>query len=217
MEFMIILLAMVAAFLGLRLYSVLGKRTGAEQDFVRPVEGGAGNTPPRPVAARPEPHVVGGDTPRALDMRAETGLRAIVQADRSFNITAFAGGAQAAYKMILEAYWSGDKDALRDLTDDDVYASFVEAIDARAEKGEVMENRLLRIEEARIVDAALEGGEAQVTVRFVSDIAALVRNAEGAIIAGSMTDAVEETDVWTFARDVRSQDPNWRLIDTDAE
>lgn len=217
MEFMIILLAMVAAFLGLRLYSVLGKRTGAEQDFVRPVEGGAGNTPPRPVAARPDLTPAATDMPRALDMRAETGLRAIVQADRSFNITAFVGGAQAAYKMILEAYWSGDKDALRDLTDDDVYASFVEAIDARAEKGEVMENRLLRIEEARIVDAALEGGEAQVTVRFVSDIAALVRNAEGAIIAGSMTDAVEETDVWTFARDVRSQDPNWRLIDTDAE
>lgn len=217
MEFMIILLAMVAAFLGLRLYSVLGKRTGAEQDFVRPVEGGAGNTPPRPVAARPEPHVVGGDAPRVLDMGAETGLRAIVQADRSFDIAAFVGGAQAAYKMILEAYWSGDKDALRDLTDDDVYASFAEAIDARADKGEVMENRLLRVEESRIVDALLHNNEAQITVRFVADIAALVRNAEGEIIAGSMTDAVEETDVWTFARDVKSQDPNWRLIDTDAE
>lgn len=217
MEFMIILLAMVAAFLGLRLYSVLGKRTGAEQDFVRPVEGGAGNTPPRPATTRPDLAPATPDLPRALDMRAETGLRAIVQADRTFDITAFVGGAKAAYKMILEAYWSGDKDALRELTDDDVYASFAEAIDARTEKGEVMENRLLRIEEARIVDAALETNEAQITLRFVSDIAALIRNADGEVIAGSMTDAVEETDVWTFARDVKSQDPNWRLIDTDAE
>lgn len=217
MEFMIILLAMVAAFLGLRLYSVLGKRTGAEQEpFVKPLEKSHSPAAPRPI-------VVGdySGTPQQsgspIAFTAESGLRAIASADRSFDLGGFLNGAQAAYKMVLEAYWSGDREGLADLSDDAVYASFVEAIDAREAAGETLENRVVRIEEARIVGAVMDGTEAQVTVRFVSDIASLVRNKEGDIIAGSMTDAVEEIDTWTFARDVRSQDPNWRLIDTDAE
>lgn len=218
MEFMIILLAMVAAFLGLRLYSVLGKRTGAEQEpFVKPLEKSHIPTAPRP--ATPPTDFTGAPQPAGspIAFTAESGLRAIASADRSFDLGAFLGGAQAAYKMVLEAYWTGDKAALADLTDDAVYASFVEAIDAREAAGETLENRVVRIEEARIVGAVMDGAEAQVTVRFVADVASLVRNREGEIIAGSMTDAVEEIDTWTFARDTRSQDPNWRLIDTDAE
>ncbi len=218
MDFMIILLAMVAAFLGLRLYSVLGKRTGAEQDpFVKPLE--KSHSPAAPRTATPPTNLSGvpAQAGSPIAFTAESGLRAIATADRSFDLAAFLNGSQAAYKMVLEAFWSGDKDTLAELTDDAVYSSFVEAIDARTAAGETLENRLIRIEEARIVGAVLDGAEAQVTVRFVSDVAALVRNAEGAIIAGSMTDAVEETDTWTFARDCRSQDPNWRLIDTDAE
>ncbi len=217
MDFMIILLAMVAAFLGLRLYSVLGKRTGAEQEpYVKPLE-------KRHIPNAPRPAVVGdyAGTPvqsgSPIATGAESGLRAIASADRNFELASFLNGSQAAYKMVLEAYWSGDKDTLADLTDDAINASFVEAIDAREEAGETLENRLIRIEEARIVGAQLDGSEAQITVRFVSDVAALVRNKDGDVIAGSMTDAAEEIDTWTFARDTRATDPNWRLIDTDAE
>ena len=218
MDFMIILLAMVAAFLGLRLYSVLGKRTGAEQEpMVKPLE--KSHIPNAPRAAAPPQDYTGAPTQGSsrIATAAESGLRAIASADRNFDLSSFLNGSQTAYKMVLEAYWSGDKETLADLTDDTVYASFVDAIAAREEAGETLENRLNRIEEARIIGAHLDGSEAQITVRFVSDIAALVRNKDGEIIAGSMTDAAEEIDAWTFARDVRSQDPNWRLIDTDAE
>jgi predicted lipid-binding transport protein (Tim44 family) len=217
-DFMIILLAMVAAFLGLRLYSVLGKRTGAEQEpMVKPLE--KSHIPNAPRAAPPPLDFTGAPTQGSSPIAtgAESGLRAIASADRNFDIASFLNGSQAAYKMVLEAYWSGDKDTLADLTDDAINASFGEAIDARVEAGESLENRLIRIEEARIVGAAMDGSEAQITVRFVSDVAALVRNKDGDIIAGSMSDAAEEIDTWTFARDTRATDPNWRLIDTDAE
>ncbi len=214
---MIILLALVAAFLGLRLYSLLGKRTGAEQDqFVRPLE--KSSVPPPPRAAEPTADMLpkAPETPSRIDTRAESGLRAIASADRSFDVASFLGGAQSAYQMVLEAYWTGDKETLADLTDDAIYASFAEAVDAREAKGETLQNRLVRIEEAKIVGAELDGTEAQITVRLVADVATLVRNAEGDVIGGSMTDAEETIDTWTFARDVKSQDPNWRLIDTDA-
>jgi predicted lipid-binding transport protein (Tim44 family) len=214
--FTIILLAMVAAFLGLRLYSVLGKRTGHEQEPVarQPIEG----TPP--LIRQP---MTGGDSSPALpqgdmslvDMAAQSGLRAIVNADRTFDAGLFVEGAKSAYKLVLEAYWSGDKEALRFLCDDDVYDSFVEAMDARTAKGEVLENRLVRIEEARIIDASFDHPMARVTVRFDADIAALVKDAEGNVIGGSMTDAVETHDIWTFMRDVKSGDRNWKLDETD--
>ena len=216
MTFTIILLAMVAAFLGLRLYSVLGKRTGHEQEPVarQPIEG----TPP--LIRQP---MIGGDSSAGatqgdmslVDMAAQSGLRAIINADRTFDAGLFIEGAKSAYKLVLEAYWSADKESLRFLCDDDVYDSFVEAIDARVTKGEVLENRLVRIEEVRIIDASFDQPMARVTVRFDADIAALVKDAEGNVIGGSMTDAVESHDIWTFMRDVKSGDRNWKLDETD--
>ena len=214
--FTIILLAMVAAFLGLRLYSVLGKRTGHEQEPVarQPLEG----TPP--LIRQP---MMGGDTSSAapqgdlsaIDLAAQSGLRAIVNADRQFDAGLFVEGAKSAYKLVLEAYWKGDKEALRFLCDDDVYDSFVEAMDARTAKGEVLENRLVRIEEARIADASFDHPVARITIRFDADIASLVKDAEGNVIGGSMTDAVESHDIWTFMRDIKSGDRNWKLDETD--
>ncbi len=216
MTFTIILLAMVAAFLGLRLYSVLGKRTGHEQESVarQPIEG----TPPlirQPmIGGESSPATPQGDM-SAIDLAAQSGLRSIVNADRLFDAGLFVEGAKSAYKLVLEAYWKGDKESLRFLCDDDVYDSFVEAIDARQAKGEVLENRLVRIEEVRIVDASFDHPMARVTVRFDADIAALVKDAEGNVIGGSMTDAVETHDIWTFMRDIKSGDRNWKLDETD--
>jgi predicted lipid-binding transport protein (Tim44 family) len=214
--FTIILLAMVAAFLGLRLYSVLGKRTGHEQEPVsrQPLEG----TPPlirQPMmGGESSPALAQGDV-SAIDLAAQSGLRSIVNADRLFDAGLFVEGAKSAYKLVLEAFWKSDKEALRFLCDDDVYDSFVEEIDRRAAKGEVLENRLVRIEEARIVDASFDHPMARVTIRFDADIAALVKDAEGNVIGGSMTDAVESHDIWTFMRDIKSGDRNWKLDETD--
>ena len=94
--------------------------------------------------------------------------------------------------------------------------SFAEAIDGRTERGETLENRLVRIDEARILDATFDHPMARVTVRFDADIAALVKDADGNIIGGSMTDAVETHDIWTFMRDVKSGDRNWKLDETDS-
>jgi predicted lipid-binding transport protein (Tim44 family) len=215
--FEIILLAMVAAFLGLRLYSVLGKRTGHEQEpLVRePVEELKGPVV-RPLLNNAEPvpaRISAVDVD--VDMAAQSGLRAIMNADRLFDAELFLQGAKSAYQTILEAFWKGDHDALQYLCDDDVLQSFSTAIAGRQERGEVMENRLVRIETARIVDASFDHPEARITVRFDSDIATLVKDKAGNIIGGSMSDAEEAHDVWTFMRDIKSIDRNWKLDETD--
>jgi predicted lipid-binding transport protein (Tim44 family) len=190
----IVLLAMVALFVGLRLYAVLGRRTGHEQQPVT-----------RPEAV---PGLVYEDS-------AAAGIRAIVAADGSFDVARFLDGAQSAYRMILEAYWKGDKQELAYLVGGDVLAAFEEAIDAREAAGHKLDNRLVSIERAVIEDAKLDGREASITVRFDADIAAVTRTAEGEVVAGSLEDAVTTHDIWTFARTLGSQDPNWVLVDTD--
>ncbi|MBA3897641.1 MAG: Tim44 domain-containing protein [Sphingomonadaceae bacterium] len=209
----IVLLAMVAAFLALRLYAVLGKRTGHEQTFVAPVE------PPAPAVAvsqSEEPRTLPTATADALfEPDAASGIRAIVAADPGFDAARFVEGAKSAYRMILEAFWRGDETALAELVDDHVGAEFGAAIAARKESGEVLDNRLVLIEKALISDAALDGKVARLTVRFDADIAAITRDADGKVIAGSMDDAVTTHDAWTFTRTVKSADPNWILTDTD--
>jgi len=211
----IVILAMVAAFLGLRLYSVLGKRTGHEQQPAPQAEDRspvAVLTPKRMDEVRPEPV----RTPDGLIMpSAENGVRAIIGADRHFDVNQFAEGAKSAYRMVLEAFWSGDREELAYLCDKDVYESFAQAIDAREAEGQVLENRLVRIDKVQIADASLSGPVASLTLRFDADIAAVTRDRDGNAIAGSMTDAVSTHDVWTFSRDIKSNDPNWKLTETD--
>ncbi len=209
----VVLLGMVAGFLGLQLYRVLGKRTGHEQPMPKPAEDRVvPMAAPRSidVAAEPrEPSI------RMIDDGAETGLRAISAADSSFDLAQFLGGAKNAYRMILEAFWKGDEDALGWLVEDDVRAHFAEAIKARTEAGHVLDNRLVVIERATIVGASLTGKQARITVRFDADIAAVTRDADGTLVGGSLTDAVQTHDIWTFARTLRSVDLNWKLAETD--
>lgn len=210
----VILLAMIAAFLALRLYSVLGKRTGHEQPLPRTAEGDERTLPPPPRTIDAPPEARQAADP-AIEPGAENGLRALVQADPSFNAAQFIDGAKSAYGMILEAFWKGDRETLGWLTEADVRDAFLGAIDAREAAGETLDNRLVGIERAVIASAEVAGRVARVTVRFDADIAAVTRDSDGNVVAGSLTDAVETHDVWTFARDLGSDDPNWKLAETD--
>lgn len=216
----IIILAMVAAFLGLRLYSVLGQRSEQEEESV-PTRFERGDSQPRVVDGRDKAstRLAGAPSSEARILGVapvlERPLRAIAAADRDFDMLAFIAGAKSAYGMILEAFWNSDRETLRELTDDEVYAGFASAIDAREEAGETFDNRLIRIEEATIQNAELDGRIARITVRFAADIAAVTRDADGQVVAGSLDDAIDSTDIWTFARDVRSAAPAWQLVETD--
>lgn len=210
----IVILAMVFLFVAFRLWSVLGRRTGHEQTIARPAEAA-----PAPIGAgRSLPDASIPSAPsrsEAVEPRAEAGVRAIALADSSFETAHFLDGARSAYKMILDAYWRGDEEALRRLTEDDVFEAFAHAIAERKAAGQVLDNRLVTIESAVIEQAKLTNGTATVTVRFDADIAAVTRDTDGNVIAGSLTDAVPTHDVWTFSRQVRSDDPNWTLVETD--
>ena len=213
----IIILALVAIFIGLRLYSVLGERTGHEQQpILKPADSDPRTVPQvtQPVPAQPAP-VDNGDM--AFVPTAGPGVRAILAADSSFDVAKFLEGAKSAYRMILESFWKGDLEALRGHVDDHVVEAFASAIEQRKKDGLILDNRLVAIEQAVISEATLERGVAIVAVRFEADIAAVTRNGEGQVVAGSLSDAVQTRDVWTFRRDTGSRDPNWLLIETDED
>lgn len=218
MIYEIVILAAIAAFLGLRLYSVLGQRADHEEEHVPNRFEGNDGVPPPAAMPRPAPAPVvplRGDQADSVMPAVERGVRAIAAADRRFDITAFLEGAKGAYAMILEAFWQGDRETLRELCDADVYAGFEAAINEREAAGETLQNSLIRIEEAVIHSATLDGNVARVAVRFVADIAAVTRDADGQIVAGSLDDAIVSRDVWTFRRDVTSGGPDWVLDETD--
>lgn len=210
----LVIFAMIALFLGMRLYAVLGKRTGHEQPLSRPPEDLVRDRVSQPAIedTRDAPAVVPEEqhTPGA-----DAGLRAIGVADRSFSSVEFVEGAKKAYQMILEAFWAGKEDEYAPYVADDVREAFAEAIKDRADQGHVLDNRMVRIDRAVISDARVSGGVAEIVVRFDADIAAVTRDTEGRVIAGSLTDAVPTHDAWTFTRNLRSSDPNWILTDTD--
>ena len=148
---------------------------------------------------------------------AGPGVRAILAADPAFDVARFLEGAKAAYRMILESFWKGDLAAVRPHVDDHVYETFASAVEQRKTDELTLDNRLVAIDQAVISEAMIDRDVAVVTVRFEADIAAVTRNAGGEVVAGSLSDAVQTRDLWTFRRDISSRDPNWRLIETDEE
>ena len=142
-------------------------------------------------------------------------MRSIAGADPSFDVARFVEGARAAYGLILDAYWRGDEEQLGQLVDGEVAQAFSAAIAERRAQGLVLDNRLVSIEATHIEDARIEGATAHIRVRFDADIAAVTRDEEGNVVAGSLTDAVPTHDVWTFSRALKSPDPNWTLTETD--
>jgi len=206
---------MIFALLALRLFSVLGRRTGHEQQLPAPADD-------RPVAARAQASAQGdggAQGQRAAEtivaVPAQSGMRALIAADRSFDVGQFIGGARAAYGLILEAFWKGDRETLARYCDSDVKEAFGAAIAEREAAGLTLDNKLVRIEEANIISASVDQGYALVAVRFEADLSAVTRDRDGTVVAGTLDDAVPTVETWTFGRDLRSADPNWQLVETD--
>jgi predicted lipid-binding transport protein (Tim44 family) len=198
----IILFAMLAAFIAFRLRSVLGRKTGSERRRA-PASAPREAAPPVPVPVE-QP-----DQDLALD--DADGLARLRAVDPSFDPQAFLQGARTAFGMVLDAFAKGERTSLEPLVERDVYESFVQAIEAREVAGEAHGATLLSIEDAQIVAIHLDGSIARVTVRFTS------HQSDPAASDPVHAPAAEPVvDVWTFARDTRSPDPNWRLAETRA-
>ena len=209
----LILFGMIAAFLVLRLRSILGRRTGYErpQDArIRPVAGLGGrviDVPAEAVAPVPTRPL-----PDAASPAGQT-LARMQRVDRNFGAEKFLDGAEAAFRIIVAAFASGDRATLRPLLDQDTFAAFDGAAAAREARGETQRTEVRTIESATIEAAALAGSIADITVRFVSDQVNLATGADGKPLSG--TDAVTEiTDTWTFQRDLSVADPAWRVART---
>ena len=213
----IVILALVALFIGLRLYSVLGERTGHEQQpILKPADSEA-RADARVNRPAPAPPVAADLGDLAFIPTAGPGVRALLAADPAFDVARFLEGAKGAYRLILESFWKGDLDALRPHVDDHVFETFASAVKQRELDGVTIDNRLVTIDQAVIAEASVDRNLADLTVRFEADIAAVTRNSTGEVVAGSLSDAVQTRDLWTFRRELGSRDPNWLLIETDEE
>ena len=228
----IIFLAL-AVFIFLRLRSVLGQRTGRERP---PYDPYSAREPARTASDKVVP-LPNRNAEAQLQKPAETtdappaerwqdiakpgspvaaGLDAIVAADPSFDARHFVTGARSAYEMIVTAYAEGDRKTLRNLLSRDVYEGFEAAISEREKRGETVESRFVSVDTSEITDAEVRGRSAQVTLRFVSQLVTATRDSQGNVIDGNAEKMSEVTDVWTFAREMSSRDPNWKLVATEA-
>ncbi len=212
----IVFLAMMAGFIALRLVSVLGRRTGNESPATgEAYRGGTAELAPAQTTiegrTRPAPVL-----PEGLPAEARDGLTAIAALDPAFDAARFLEGARGAYGMILGAFWSGDLSEVEPFVSDEIGDQFKRAIAERAESGSTVDNRVVGIDDARIIAAHLDGTMAEVVVRIDAAIAGVTRDAEGRVIGGSPSEAVHAKDEWTFRRHVSALDPNWLLVATEA-
>jgi predicted lipid-binding transport protein (Tim44 family) len=236
-----LLFLVLAVVIFLKLRSVLGRRTGHEQTrferYKAQQEASQRNgklasqdkvvTLPRrereeaePRTA-PEPQVRTEVEERVKGLAAGNasmaeGLVEIVRADATFDPDSFLKGARAAYEIIVTAFAEGNRKTLKGLLSREVYDGFAGAISDREGRGEQIDQSFVGIKSADIVEAELKNGIAQVTVKFVSELISATRDRGGAVIAGDSKRIKEVTDIWTFAREIASRDPNWRLIATQA-
>ena len=144
------------------------------------------------------------------------GLKSILGADSNFDPKEFLGGADMAYEMIVNAFAEGDRQTLKNLLSRDVYEGFNAVMDDRDSQGHQVKSSFIGIDKSEIQAAELKDGEAHVTVKFVSQIVSATLDKAGKVIEGDESDIARVTDIWTFARDTRSRDPNWKLVATEA-
>ena len=230
MDLFTLLPLLAAIFLFWKLRSVLGTRNGAERPPYDPYVGEKSQTDAEaetdnvvtlPGARPPRAEAKSDAGPDAIDRIAgddsdlKKGLRAIEARDEDFDPGEFLDGARMAYEMIVQAFAEGDKRTLKNLLSREVFENFEAVIDERSTRGETVRSSFVGIEKADIVHAEVSREEAQITVRFVSQIISATLDDKEAVIDGDLNEVAEVTDSWTFARPVRSRDPNWKLVATD--
>ncbi len=219
----IIVFAMIAAYLVFRLRNVLGKRDDSKNGFQDPMDpdssGGSASNDDNVVHFQDLNHEdedisdVNMDADQQGDPLSD-GLRQISQADPDFSSARFAEGANMAFEMILDAYAGGDTATLKSLLNADVFGNFSKAISDREQAGETLEDTLVDIKSSEVVEAYMQGHQAFVTVKFVTEQVNATRDENGDVVDGNPNKIITVTDFWTFARDTKSRDPNWKLVAT---
>ena len=216
----IILFAMIAAFLVLRLRSVLGRhkdsgdaeKPNQQEPFsVKSSKGVAQN-----IVSLPERKTENNDGEKisSPETPLESGIHQIRKAAPDFDRLEFLVGARTAFEMIVQAFAEGDTDLLETLLNDDVYNNFLQAIRSREAENQTLENTLVRIVEGEMIEAYMEDTIANVTIKIVSEQVNLTRSADGEVVDGDDEHISQVTDIWTFARDTAFDDPNWQLVAT---
>lgn len=213
----IILFAMVAAFLVLRLRSVLGRRDGHEGGKSDSLEiRGKKPESENNVVQLPDHSEPDEDLPPGIDEDdpLAAGIMKLKAADPGFDVQEFISGSRIAFEVILGAYTDGDSKALQPLLSSEVFANFNKVINDREQAGESMEDTLVGINKVDIMEAYMEGSVANVTIKYISEQVNVVRDGDGNVVSGDPNTVVEVTDFWTFSRDTKSRDPNWSLVAT---
>lgn len=209
----LLVLAGIAIFLILRLRSVLGTRDGFEQPQMR--------AQPTEQPRRDFEVIEGGVDNDIMDhvedgTRSAKDLAAMKLAEPGFNVSEFLHGARGAYEMILMAFERGDLDEIKPFLSDEVYDSFLSVVSAREDQGLVVEAEFVGVREMTLDEASFDRSsrEGEITVRYISELTSVVRNADGDIVEGDRNTIKRQKDLWTFAREMGADDPNWRLVAT---
>lgn len=221
----------IAVVIFVRLYGVLGQKNGSERPPFRlpddTDDGTAGNDnvipmprPNDPVRRDAEPLAPAPAAEPVADTAPDTplsaALRMIASSDRSFDPVRFVEGAKVAYEMVVTAYAAGDRKTLKGLLSKEVMDSFAAGIDAREKRGEKVDFTFVGLDRTEIVEAEVAEGVARLTVRFAAKVISVTTAADGTVVDGDAARLADLVDVWTFAREIRSSDPNWRLVETRA-
>ena len=209
----LLVLAGIAIFLILRLKNVLGTREGFEKPVAR--------SGPQDNPRRAEFEVIdGGPDPDIIDhvdanSPAAEALTRMKRVENDFGVTDFLGGARGAYEMILMAFERGDLADIKPFLGSDVYESFAQVVESREAQGLKIEAEFIGVRELSLVEAVLSDSNlAEITVKFVGELTSVVRNSAGEIVEGKLDQIKHQKDVWTFARTMGSDDPNWQLVAT---
>lgn len=219
----LIILAVAAGFLLLRLRSILGTRSGFEEPekFVRPnpVAPGPGEEGDNVVALPQRRNEEDDDDIFAVtepDSDLGKTLKAMKNVDHTFDVRDFIEGSKAAYEMLLTAFESGDKDTLEPFLSSEVFSAFSDAIDDRDSRGLSVDMRFIGFRTAELIEASFDESDSkgEITMRYVSEVVTATRNAQGDIVEGDPHAVQKVTDVWTFVRTMGSDDPNWTVVAT---
>ncbi len=209
----LIVLAAVALFLILRLRDVLGTREGFEKPPVtRQPEARGGRESFEVIEGGPDADITDHFAAETMQAKALGEMKA---RDQNFVVSDFVGGARGAYEMILMAFERGELAEIKPFLSEDVYDSFAQVVEARKERGLTVDATFIGIRETKLVDAEIvDGTEAEITVRFVGELTSVVRDKAGEIVEGDPKGSKKQKDVWTFARELGSANPNWILVAT---